>query len=468
MTYIGHDRTQFQPPVRPVTPVVAEMASLAAKLSLAQLAPMLASLYLARLAALHGPMAFSAYSIVTSVNITCYITVTGFLQSLYYVCGRALGRSQPETYAATLGAGLVWAAIFGVVCTAVSALAGPGAALLGVAPVLKPQITQLGLVAACGVMPSILLMVLRVHATMKGGAGLVTAVYIGGGLIAAGVSTVLGHTGAAGVLWGFAATNWLMLAVLLAGLRLRHLRLPPLFADRAGFRDALGVVFATGWPTGAIIFLDSVASLVSVMIVARFWLKVTPLHAAVLLCISVGLVGPLGLAQAAIQRVSISNAEGDIDTRNRCAWAVLAMAGAYGVIAAVGLGLMGGEIGRALLGPAAAAVPDELMRLIVTLGGVVLGMQSLIVVAASALRGLGVAKAPLIQALIGYGVVAAGGELFFSLWLKGGAAGVWWGLVVGFGSTAVALLMRCAKEFRAERTDLSILAGFPIQTSTGD
>ncbi len=467
MTYIGRDPTLLQPPARPATPVLAEMASLAAKLSLAQLAPMLASLYLAKLAALHGPVAFSAYSIVSSVNITCFITVTGFLQSLYYVCGRALGRNQPEIYGATLGAGLVWAAGFGLLCTVISALAGPGAALLGVAPVLQPQITRLGLVAACGVLPSTLLMVLRVHATMKGGAGLVTAVYVGGGLLAAGASTVLGRAGPAGVLWGFAATNWLMLGALLAGLRLRHLCLPTMFADRAAFRGALCIVLETGWPTGAIIFLDSVASLVSVMIVARFWLNATPLHAAVLLCISVGLVGPLGLAQAAIQRVSITNAEGDIDTRNRCAWAVLAMAGAYGAVAALCLGLMGGQIGRALLGPSVTEVPSALLRLIVMLGGVVLGMQSLIVVAASALRGLGVAKAPLVQALIGYGVVAAGSELLFSLWLKGGVAGVWWGLVVGFGSTAAALLLRCAREFRAERISLPFLAG-SIQTSTGD
>jgi len=126
---------------------------------------------------------------------------------------------------------------------------------------------------------------------------------------------------------------------------------------------------------------------------------------------------------------------------------VLGMAAVYGVIAALILGFAGGAIGHALIGPAVTAVPPQLLRTIVVLGGVVLLCQSVIVVAASALRGLGVAKAPLVQALIGYGVVAAGSELLFSLWLKGGAAGVWWGLAVGFASTAAALLLRCAKEF---------------------
>jgi MATE family multidrug resistance protein len=434
------------PPPRPVQ-IFGETASLAAKLSLAQLAPMLASLCLAKLVAMHGADDFSAYSIVTSLNITCYITATGFLQSLYYVCGRALGRREPQTYAATLSAGLIWAAGLGIACTLISVLAGPAATAFGVAPVLRPQIAHLGLVAACGLLPTTLLMVLRVHATMKGGAGLVTGVYIGGGLLATVMAAALARFGAPGVLWGVTAANWLMLAAMLAGLRAPRLRLPSLSAGSSALRAALGTVFAMGWPTGAIIFLDSVASLVSVMIVARFWLPVTPLHAAVLLCISIGLVGPLGLSQVAIQRVSISNAEGDFATRDCSAWSVLGMAAVYGVIAAIVLGCLGGEIGQALIGPAVTAVPPALLRTIVILGGVVLGCQSVIVVAASALRGLGVAKAPLVQALIGYGVVAAGSELLFSLWLKGGAAGVWWGLVVGFASTAAALLLRCFKEF---------------------
>jgi MATE family multidrug resistance protein len=414
---------------------------LAVKLSLAQLAPMLASLYLAKLVARHGTDEFSAYAIVTAINITGFIAVTGFLQSLYYLCGRALGMRQPAAYGATLSAGLIWALVLGALCTLISMLAGPAAARAGVAPVLRPYVVQQGLVAATGLLPATLLMVLRVHATMQGGAGLVTAIYVGGGVTAVVAGAALAPFGAAGVLCGVAGTNWLMLAAMLAALRRKGLRLPPLSADAGALRG----VFAMGWPTGAVIFLDSVASLLSIMIVARFWLAATPLHAAVLLCISVGLVGPLGLAQAAVQHVSILHAAGDGEARDRTAWSALRMAGAYGAIAAVCLALMGGQIASAF-GPA-GAVPPGLLHVIVLLGGVVLACQSVIVVAASALRGLGVARAPLLQALIGYGVVAAGCELLLGVWLNFGPAGVWWGLAIGFGSTAAALLLRCAVEF---------------------
>ncbi len=423
----------------------APMASLAAKLALAQLAPMLAGLCLARLVAMHGADEFSAYAIVTAINITGFIAVIGFLQSLYYACGRALGMKQPAVYGATLGAGLIWAGALGAVCTLVSALAGPAATLAGVAPVLRPIIAHLGLVAACGLLPATLLMVLRVHATMQSAAGLVTAIYGGGGFAIA-AAAALARCGADGVLWGVAATNWLMLAAMLVAMRRPALTLPPLFADARLVREALRRVFAMGWPTGAVIFLDSVASLISVMIVARFWPAVTPLHAAVLLCISVGLVGPLGIAQAAIQRVSILHAAGDVAARDRTAWSALGMAGAYGVIAALCLGLMGAAFCRSF-GTSAAAVPPGLLHTVVTLGGMVLACQSVIVVAASALRGLGVARAPLVQALIGYGVVAAGCELIFGVALHGGPAGVWAGLATGFGFTAAGLLLRCIREF---------------------
>jgi Na+-driven multidrug efflux pump len=422
--------------------MLTETAALAAKLSLAQLAPMLASLVLARLVATHGADEFSAYSIVVFINVTGFIATTGFLQSLYYLCGQALGRQQPAAYGATLGAGLIWAAGLGVVCTVTSAVAGPSAALFGVAPFLCPQIARLGLIAACGLLPGTLLMVLRVHATMQGGAGLVTFVYAGGGVAAMAAAAALQYFGAAGVLWGITGVNWLMLAAMLAALRHKRLHLPRLTAGRA----ALRAVFATGWPTGAIIFLDSMASLISVMIVARYWLAATPLHACVLLCINVGLVGPLGLAQACIQRVSILHAQGDVGARDRCAWLAIRMAGAYGGIGAVLLGALGPQICSAL-GLSVGGVSAGLLHRIVLLGGVVLACQSVIVVAASALRGLGEARAPLVQAVIGYGVVAAGSELLFGVWLGGGLAGVWLGLAAGFAATAAALLRRCTHEF---------------------
>jgi len=427
----------------------AETASLAAKLALAQLAPMLASLVLARMVATHGADEFSAYSIVTFINITGFIAATGFLQSLYYLCGSALGRRQPAEYGATLGAGLIWATGLGGLCTLVSLLAGPASALAGVAPSLHPLIMRFGMIAACGLLPGTLLMVLRVHATMQGGAGLVTCIYAGGGLAAMAAAAALASFGAAGVLWGVAGVNWLMLAAMVTALRQKRLRLPRLTAGRA----PLGAVFAIGWPTGAVIFMDSVASLISVMIVARCWLAATPLHACVLLCINVGLVCPLGLAQASIQRVSILHAQGDLPARDRCAWSVIAMAGAYGAIAGSLLGAFGPQICHAL-GLSVSEIAAGPIVTMSMLGGVVLACQSVIVVAASALRGLGVARAPLVQAVIGYGVVAAGCELLFGVTLNGGPAGVWWGLAAGFGATAAALLARCAKEFALRKGTL--------------
>ena len=51
-------------------------------------------------------------------------------------------------------------------------------------------------------------------------------------------------------------------------------------------------------------------------------------------------------------------------------------------------------------------------------------------------RGVGDTRTPLLVALVGYIVVAGGAQLALGFGMGMGAPGIWWGLVIGFGTIA--------------------------------
>jgi MATE family multidrug resistance protein len=221
---------------------------------------------------------------------------------------------------------------------------------------------------------------------------------------------------------------------------------------RAGERvhaPAMRLIVSVGWPIGAVVLLDSLTLLVSQLLVGRFWLEAVPVHAVVVLWTSMGLVIPLGIAQAAVQHVAVHHSRNDWRARNRVAVASLALGGLYGAVA---LGLFAGapvSLGAVLLGaPAFEQASQALLRQIMPLGGVVLALQGLVIIAAAILRGVGQTRGPLFQALVGYLGVAAGGQAVCAFGLKLGVVGVWWGLTAGFAFIAVAVVHAVYTTFR--------------------
>ncbi|MEM7676931.1 MAG: hypothetical protein AAF449_13085, partial [Myxococcota bacterium] len=98
-----------QPSVLPQSKkgVVRDLVVVALKLSAAQLAPLLASVYVAGIVARQGKLPFSAYTLVTSVNITAFIAASSFLQALYYVGGMAVGKKDREAYLSSIVAAAI-------------------------------------------------------------------------------------------------------------------------------------------------------------------------------------------------------------------------------------------------------------------------------------------------------------------------------------------------------------------------
>lgn len=462
---MGHDSfSEGGRPLSPSSPVLGELLSLSFKMCLAQLAPLVASLYLARLVAGLGALAFSSYSLVTAFNMTMFVAASGFLQSLYFVGGRAKGSQDVSSYHASILAGLGWALGIGALLIALSCGLGEALSALRFDPEVVQHARSLGRAAALGIAPSLLLLVYRVHASLHDRAGLVTLVHGIGALAASLLATIavthaVRSQSARWVLLSVAGANWLMLLVALASLRTSPGLWPGVRTLKAAggkLRSNAALVASVGWPIGAVVLLDSAASMVSSLIVGRYWLAAVPVHSVALLWVAMGLIVPLGISQAVVQRVAVLSAQKKSGARNRVAWISLTLAALFGVLVVALFAAAPVQMGALLLGASAfEAAPQQLLRSLMPLAAALLALQSIIVVAAASLRGIGQTRAPLIQALVGYCILATGGQLLFGRALRFGVTGVWWGLLLGFGITAIAVTARCFSEFRS-RADLAV------------
>lgn len=94
----------------------------------------------------------------------------------------------------------------------------------------------------------------------------------------------------------------------------------------------------------------------------------------------------------------------------------------------------------------AALVP--ILRWLMPAAGVLLLLESLIIVGAAALRGIGVVRATFALALLG-SVLTIGALWAAGVWYGYGLPGLWGGMLGGFVLTAGAVLLRCLREFRA-------------------
>lgn len=432
------------------------LAAMSAKLSLAQLAPLLMSLVLGGLIARRDEMAFASYSLVTSVNMTLFIAASSFLQILYYLGGRALGRNDMADYQAAMRAGALVAVVTALLAGAVSALVGPLLKALAIDPVLAQPAQVLGLVAAIGVLPALPLVLFRIHASLSGRAGFVSLMATYGsvlGIVAAlllAPGAVDGDALARQLLLVVALVQWLMLgAAAWAMRRMPGLALSGAAGSDAPFGPALARMWSVGWPVGAVVLLDNLCTLSSSLGMGRFWPEALPVHSVVLLWLTVALIVPLGISQAAVQAVSIQHAQGNGPARNASARAALALGLGWGIVVAVVFAAAAEPLGSVFMAPSALDEPTRLLlRQFMPLAGLVLLLQALIVIGAAVLRGLGQTRAPLVQAAIGYLVFGVGGQALFSLGLGAGAVGLWWGLLLGFAITAIAVLARCYSQLR--------------------
>lgn len=405
------------------------LVRLTASLGFTQLVPLLTSIMLALIVARLGSRWFSSYMLVASINITTTVAAGALFQALFIVGGRALGCERPSDYDAARRATWWIAVVASVAVTVISVLIGPALAALHIDPVLAGTAGDLGRIVAIGLPPALCTMVLRIHAALFGFMLRATVIYAVGGLSTIAFAMLGSQYGGlnmvgAGIVFG----NWFQfgLALLLLQSPLTdtsHMRgeiLPPLRA-----------LWHLGWPVALVVFMDSFASSASTLVVARFWPSYVPQHSTMLLAITIGLILPLGLGMAALQRVTIADASNGPTQAAMVARRAMAIALCYGILVVVAASIVGFGLSIPLLFPA----------------GLLLALQSVIVVAAAVLRTAGLIRAPLIYGAIGYLLLGVGGAWALGVEAGYGIYGVWTGLISGFGFTACAVLNRAFAHF---------------------
>ncbi|MDO5691101.1 MAG: MATE family efflux transporter [Pseudomonadota bacterium] len=442
-----------------VKPVLMPMLSLSTKMTLAQSAPLLMSVVVAGLIAQKSSHSYAAYALMASFNMPIFIAAASMLQALYFLGGRALGRGRDDDYRVAMVAGFFFSTVVGLVCSGLSVLSSQALLLLGVDTELARAAYGFGIANAVGLLPALWVVVFRIHVSLRDRPGQATGVYILGSVCGAVLAALSMRR------WGgdpayasemaigaVSVSNWIMAAAAMGIL----LVLKPLRFDwqvqGARIRAAFAEVFAVGWPIGAVVLLDSLMLAFAAMVAGRYWPHAVPVHSVAALWVTFALVVPLGISQAVVQYVAVAHAEGDPRARNHNAGVAMALTLVFTAIAVVVFTIAAVPMGAVILGPLAYQANEAAaLRQIMPWAGLVLGLQGVILVAAAILRGLGQTRAPFFQALVGYGVVGNGGQWILGVVLGGALLGLWQGLALGFGVTAVALSWRCARQLDATR-----------------
>ncbi|MDF0601735.1 MATE family efflux transporter [Psychromarinibacter sp. C21-152] len=215
-------------------------------------------------------------------------------------------------------------------------------------------------------------------------------------------------------------------------------------------REAFGRVFRLGWPIGLTNLAET--GLFAATAVMMGWLGAVPLaaHGVALQLSSLTFVVHLGLSQAATVRAGAAAGRRDLpDLRTGARAAIGLSAGFAAVTVVVYLGLPELLVGLFVdpddpARPQIVAVGAALMR-VAALFQLVDGLQ---VVTLGLLRGLQDTRAPMVYAGLAYWAVGFPAGYVLGITLGFGGVGVWMGLVVGLGLAAASLLWRFWGEVR--------------------
>jgi len=159
---------------------------------------------------------------------------------------------------------------------------------------------------------------------------------------------------------------------------------------------------------------------------------------------------PLGIAQAATVRVALAVGRGDHEGVRRAGWVALAVGVGFMAAMAVVLWTTPHLIVHIYLDGHAPGTLDVLAKATAFLAVAALfqiadGAQA---IGAGALRGLKDTAVPMLFALIGYWAIGFAACVALAFWAGLGGVGVWLGLALGLGATAVLMVTRFARRER--------------------
>ena len=395
--------------------------------------------------------ALAAGVLATSFFFMLFVLASGFSFAVMPLVASASSAGDPVQIRRVTRMGLWLSIAFAILLFPLMWWSGRILLLLGQEPVIAELAQTYLRIAGFGLLPALLVMVLKSYVAAQERAGIVLWVTIVGALGNALANWVLIFGN-----WGFpemgiagaALASTVNYSLMLAGLCFYAVRV---FPEHALFQrlwrpdwEALRRVFQLGWPIGLTHLAESAMFAASAVMMG--WVGTLPLaaHGIALQLASTTFMVHIGLSQAATVRAGRAFGRRDVDGLLRGGQVGFMLALAMVVLTMAAFLGMPETLISLFLDP---ADPDRFT--IITIGVGLLAMAALFqladgtqAMAVALLRGVHDTRVPMIQAAVSYWLVGLPTSYVLGFWTPLGAIGVWLGLVAGLSCAAVLLLRR--------------------------
>lgn len=370
----------------------------------------------------------------------------GTLYALDPIVAQAVGARDHEGVARGLQRGLLLALMISAVTSLGFLPARLVFIMLGQPAEVVPRAASYALASIPGVLPFFGFIVLRQTLQAMGRLMPIVITILLANLLNFGLAWALifGHLGApsmgaAGAAWASSAARWGMMLGLFA---LAWRDLAPRLAHVRSEVMELGPLLRMlriGVPIGLQFQLEMGAFSVVALLMGRIGTKAIAAHQIAINIASLTFMVPLGISGAAAVLVGQAVGTGDAAGARRGALAAL-LAGA-GFMLISGLILMGAPGQLAGVYTRDAAVLSVAVTLI-PIAGVFQVFDGLQVVSIGVLRGVGDTRTPLLVNILCFWLLGLPVSLALAFRAGLGAAGLWWGLVVGLIAVSVFMVLR--------------------------
>ncbi|MBL8735128.1 MAG: MATE family efflux transporter [Planctomycetes bacterium] len=432
----------------------------------------------------HDEASLPAMALGSTIAWVAMMFCMGTVTAVDPLLSQAIGARDSAAVPKLLGRGLLLALLLAIPASLLLLPAETWLRWFGQPAELIPAAASYAQLQALSILPFLGYSVLRIVLSAHGRTAPQVWTIVAGNLANAALDYVLVFgkfglepQGATGAALATVLCRWLMLFGLLAfGWRdflphLRALRDRAVRAEALALRPALALL-RLGAPIGVQFVLElgvfaATALLVGTLDTAAGAGASGPRlggHQIALQLASLSFMVPLGLGMAASVRVGWAVGRGDRAAVRRTAEAAMLAA----------IVVMSGFMLLFLLVPAGLAglfttQPDQLAwaAALIPIAGVFQIGDGVQVVAIGCLRGLGDVRSPVLANVLGFWVLGLPLGIWLGFPCGHGAAGLWWGLVLGLFAVAVALLLVLHWRSRTEVTRLRVPGQPPAAATTG-
>jgi MATE family multidrug resistance protein len=370
----------------------------------------------------------------------------GTLMALDPVVAQAVGARDDAAVTRAVQRGIILSILLGCLGIVMLAPAGAAMRLLRQPAEIVPDAALYARICSLGIFPFYWFIVFRqTLQAMERLAPVIIVIAVANVLnVALNWVFVYGHLGVPalgveGSAWATTISRWFMALTLLYVSRrlLRHHVWPPRRSARElapMFRMA-----ALGMPIGAQYMLEYGAFAASALLMGLIGTTAMAAHQIAINLASLTFMVPLGIGAATAVLVGHAIGRGDEDGARRAALAGLFCGVLFMCATAIVFLSMPTLLARLYTGDAAVLA---IAGTLIPIAGVFQVFDGTQVVSAGVLRGVGDTRVPVLINILGFWLLGVPVCVLLAFPLRGGAAGLWWGIVIALAAVATMLILR--------------------------